>query len=171
MAPCRFSLTPPFYPTWPPPSVWICCASCLILFDLASTVYEEIQQGVEEGYEFLAGIDKSLGSGLFSLVTLEGENEWRTYHAMPDTLQRGEAMSLAIARCRGWRFLTDDRAARMYAGRLGVSYSGTLGLLRFAVQKSHLTQEDGNVLLTEMIARARYRSPVSDLRTLLQDRE
>ena len=134
---------------------------------LASTVYEEIQQGVEEGYEFLAGIDTALESGLFSLVTLEGENEWHTYRAMPDTLQRGEAMSLAIARGRGWRFLTDDRAARMYAERLGVSYSGTLGLLRYAVQKGHLTLEAGNALLTGMIVRARYRSPVSDLRTLL----
>jgi predicted nucleic acid-binding protein len=138
---------------------------------LASAVYDEIQQGVEEGYEFLASIDKSLDSGLFSLVTLEGENEWHTYRAMPDTLQRGEVMSLAIAHDRGWRFLTDDRAARMSAGRLGVSYSGTLGLLRYAVQKGHLTLEEGNALLTEMIARARYRSPVSDLRALLQDQK
>jgi predicted nucleic acid-binding protein len=136
---------------------------------LASAVYEEIQQGLEEGYAFLANVDQALDSGLLALITLENEGEWRQYRAMPDKLQRGEAMSLAIARRRGWRFLTDDRAARMQASRLGVSYSGTLGLLRYAVQKGHLTLEEGNTLLAGMIARARYRSPVSDLRALLEE--
>jgi predicted nucleic acid-binding protein len=37
---------------------------------LASTVYEEIQQGLEEGYAFLANVDRALDAGLFSLVTL-----------------------------------------------------------------------------------------------------
>jgi predicted nucleic acid-binding protein len=136
---------------------------------LTSAVYEEIQQGVDEGYDFLVNIDKALDSGLLSLISPENESEWHQYRDIPDKLQRGEAMSLAIARCRGWRLLTDDRAARMYAEQSSVSYSGTLGLLRYAVQNGHLTLEDGNALLAGMITRARYRSPVSDLRALLKD--
>ncbi|GAB4533179.1 MAG: hypothetical protein Kow0063_14780 [Anaerolineae bacterium] len=136
---------------------------------LASAVYDEIQQGLEEGYDFLSGVDKSLDSGLFSLTTLDSEDEWRHYRAMPDKLHRGEAMSLAIACHRRWHFLTDDRAARIHAMRLGVSCSGTLSLLRYAVQKGYLTVEEGNMLLAGMIKRARFRSPVSDLRTLLEE--
>jgi predicted nucleic acid-binding protein len=136
---------------------------------VASAVYEEIQQGLEQGYEFLTNVDQALDSGLFLLITLKDEDEWRQYRAMPGKLQRGEAMSLAIARFRGWRFLTDDRAARMQARRLGVSCSGTLGLLLYAVRRGHLTLEEGNALLAGMIARARYRSPVSDLQVLLEE--
>ena len=77
---------------------------------LASAVYEEVQQGVEEGYGFLENVDQALDSGLFSLVTLEGENEWREYRALPATLQRGEAMSLAIARARYRSPISDLRA-------------------------------------------------------------
>jgi predicted nucleic acid-binding protein len=134
----------------------------------ASAVYEEIQCGLEEGYAFLERVDQALDSGRLSLVTLESEREWHLYRAMPDKLQRGEAMSLAIASCRGWRFLTDDRAARIHTRRLKMSCSGTLGLLLYAVQKDYLSFEEGNVLLAKMIARARYRSPVNDLRVLLE---
>jgi predicted nucleic acid-binding protein len=69
---------------------------------------------------------------------------------------------------RGWHLLTDDRAARMVARRLGVTCSGTLALLIRAVRQGILTLDEGNDLLAEMIARARYRSPVSNLRDLLE---
>jgi predicted nucleic acid-binding protein len=133
---------------------------------LASAVYEETRQGVEEGYVFLDEVDGAIDAGFLQLTTLEDEEEWRLYREMPDKLHRGEGMSLAIALHRGWRFLTDDRAARLYARRLGVSYSGTLGLLRYAVQRGSVTLEEGNALLLTMINCARFRSPVTDLRYL-----
>lgn len=134
---------------------------------VASAVYDEIQQGIEEGYTFLAHVDKALDSGLLFLVTLEGAAEWHLYRSIPGKLQKGEAMSLAIAQHREWRLLTDDRAARMYAEQLSLSYSGTLGLLSYAVKNAHLTLEEGNALLSGMIVQARYRSPVDDLHDLL----
>ena len=136
---------------------------------LSSAVYDETQRGIEEGYGFLARVDQALTDTRFSMTTLESEQEWHLYQTVPTKLHRGEAMSLAIANCRGWRLLTDDRAARMYARRLGVAYSGTLGLLCYAVRQGHLALDEGNGLLAEMIARARYRSPVSDLRDLLEE--
>ena len=137
---------------------------------VASAVYEEIQQGLAEGYNFLVHVDAALDSGIVALVTLETEAELQRYRAMSHKLHSGEAMSLAIARCRNWRFLTDDRAARTYADRLGVPCSGTLGLLVYTVKRGHLTLEAGNTLLSGMIARARYRSPVSDLHALLEEK-
>jgi predicted nucleic acid-binding protein len=42
---------------------------------LASAAYEEIQQGLAEGYEFLANVDNALDSGLLSLITIESDVE------------------------------------------------------------------------------------------------
>ncbi len=106
---------------------------------VASAVYEEIQLGRAEGYSFLDRVDKALDTGGFTLVTLENEAELQQYRALPNKLHRGEAMSLTIAHCRGWRFLTDDRAARAYAAQLQVSCSGTLGVLLYAIRHRHLT--------------------------------
>jgi predicted nucleic acid-binding protein len=136
---------------------------------VASAVYEEAQLGLAEGHVFLSHVDAALDGGVLSLVTLENEAELKHYRAMPRKLHRGEAMSLAIARCRDWRFLTDDRAARAYAKQLGVDYSGTLGLLTYAIREGRLTVEQGNALLKAMVIHARYRSPVQDLRALLEE--
>ncbi|MCB0212336.1 MAG: hypothetical protein KDJ52_23545 [Anaerolineae bacterium] len=134
---------------------------------LVSAVYEEIQHGLEQGYTFLTNVDHALDAGLLQLVTIEGETEWQRFRSMPNKLHRGEAMSLTIAVERGWLFLTDDRAARIHAGRQGLSYSGTLGLLRYAVQNEHITLEEGNSLLAGMISLVNYNAPVTDLRDLL----
>jgi predicted nucleic acid-binding protein len=134
---------------------------------LSSAAYDETQRGIEEGYAFLGRVDQALADARFSVTTLDGEQEWRLYQTIPTKLHRGEAMSLAIARRRGWHLLTDDRAARVYARFLGVGCSGTLGLLVRAIRVGRLTMDEGNRLLAEMIARARYRSPVRDLRDLL----
>lgn len=136
---------------------------------LASAVYDEAQRGLAEGHLFLARIDLALDAGYLFLTTLENEVEWQQYRAIPNKLQRGEAMSLAIAHHRGWRFLSDDRAARAYADHLNVSCSGTLGLLGYVIRKGIITIDEGNLLLQTMISRARYRSPVADLSTLLEE--
>lgn len=76
-------------------------------------------------------------------------------------------MSLAIASCRGWRFLTDDRAARDYATKIGVPVAGTLRLLVRLVQTDLVLVDEANSLLQDMIVLARYHSPVTDLTMLL----
>jgi len=42
----------------------------------------------------------------------------------------GESMGLAIARCRGWTVLTDDKKARRIARELGVDTRDTTEILR-----------------------------------------
>ncbi len=42
----------------------------------------------------------------------------------------GESMGLAVAKCRGWSVLTDDRKARRIAGELGVPVVGTPEVLK-----------------------------------------
>jgi len=42
----------------------------------------------------------------------------------------GESMGLAIARCRGWSVLTDDKKARRIAKELGVAVLATTGVMK-----------------------------------------
>ena len=68
---------------------------------LAEAVYEEAQNGLEQGYTFLAGLDEHIfpfhPNGWLHLVNLEGEDELTCYKHVPSKIHRGEAVSLAIA--------------------------------------------------------------------------
>lgn len=75
-------------------------------------------------------------------------------------------MSLAIAKCRSWRFLTDDSAARKQADEWGVPKAGTLALLVQAIDGSLITPQQGNLMLQDMLAH-RYQSPVTSLDDLI----
>jgi predicted nucleic acid-binding protein len=134
---------------------------------IAYPVYEELQMGLEEGYDFLSGLEAHIfpfhTEGWLHLASLEGEAELALYENAPAKLHRGEAMSLAIAAHRGWQFLTDDRAARLHAIQMGVSIGGTLGILVRLVKQGLLALTEANDILEQMTVRANYRSPVSDL--------
>ena len=138
---------------------------------LAQPVYEETQDGLEEGYSFLAVLDQFIfpfhGDGWLHLVNLEGEAEFRIYQQVPPKLHRGEAVSIVIAVHRGWRFLTDDQAARRYAKTLGVDVSGTLGILVQLVKRNIVPLTEANSLLRQMKHLARYHRPINDIGSLL----
>ena len=139
---------------------------------VAQAVYEETQDGLEEGYHFLAGINEFIHpfhtNGWLHLVNLEGETELTLYQQMPPKLHRGEAVSLAIAKHRQWGFLTDDQAARKHGNSMGVKISGTLGVLILSVKRGLISHPQANTLLSKMIVLARYRSPVSSLDNFLK---
>src|SRR5438046_389274 len=110
---------------------------------IAQAVYEELQAGVEKGYGFLAGFEERIlphqGAGWFLVIDLQGEYEQALYMGSPTGLHPGEAMSLAIGAHRGWGFLTDDRGARRYAAKLGVTVTGTVGLLRQFIKQDAIS--------------------------------
>ena len=134
---------------------------------------EELRRGVASGYEFLSTIEEHIspphGESWLILTRLAGDEELALRQELPRKLHEGEATSLAIASCRGWRLLTDDRDARTYAARIGVPIGGTVGILAECISRRLLTLAEANQLLSEMVTRAGYRSPVSDLRVLLPD--
>jgi predicted nucleic acid-binding protein len=138
---------------------------------ISNEVYEEIRDGLEEGYDFYAGIDTQIHpfdeAGWIELVSMAEDEELRLFRSLPRRLHRGEASCLAIARHRGWAFLTDDKLARAAAREWGIVVSGTLGVLVQAVKQELLTGEAADGLLQEMIARG-YRSPFSSLQRLLE---
>lgn len=139
---------------------------------ISNEVYEEILDGLEEGYDFYAGIDAQIHpfdeAGWIELVSMADEEELRLFRSLPRRLHRGEASCLAIARHRGWAFLTDDKLARVTARAWGIVVSGTLGVLVQAVKRELLMGEAADGLLQEMIARG-YRSPYTSLQRLLEN--
>jgi predicted nucleic acid-binding protein len=137
---------------------------------LPTDVYDEIRAGQMAGYKFYDNIEQYITpfspNGWLHLVTMT-EEELQRSTSLPAHLHQGERACLCIARQRGWAFLSDDRAAREQANDWNISLSGTLGVLLLAIQDGRLTIDTGNILLNEMINQANYRSPTTDLNTLL----
>ena len=137
---------------------------------IPTEVYEEIQAGLEEGYLFYTGIDHRIyplaKEGWIRLTSMVGEEELHFFSRLPSGLHHGEASCLAIAKHRGWMLLSDDRAARDEAARLGIRVSGSVGCLVLAVERSACSLEQANTWLDRMIQQG-YWSPVSDLTRLL----
>lgn len=87
-------------------------------------VYDEIQNGLEEGYAFYAPLKQQIypasESGWIQMTSMNAEEELRLFLDFPPKLHQGEASSLAIASHRDWFLLTDDLDARKTARTLGV---------------------------------------------------
>jgi predicted nucleic acid-binding protein len=82
---------------------------------LPNEVYEEILDGLEEGYEFYSAVEGQIyplaKDGWMELVSMADEEEFRVFQSLPRRLHHGEASCIAIARHRNWAFLTDDKLA------------------------------------------------------------
>ena len=81
------------------------------------------------------------------------------------TLGRGEAECIALAKSRQWIILTDDRDARRAAQEAGLVVSGTLGALMNLVRGNALSLAEGDEFLTTM-KQCGYRCPINSLSEL-----
>lgn len=73
----------------------------------------------------------ALNGGALKRCVCEGDEELQLYVELAARIgDDGESMGLAIAKCRGWSVLTDDRKARRIAGELGVPVLSTPEILR-----------------------------------------
>jgi predicted nucleic acid-binding protein len=93
------------------------------------------------------------------------EPEMESSRGLVPPLDKGEATCLAVARSRGYAFLTDDRVARREARRWGVPLSGTIGALVSLIDEGHTSRAEADQALQEMIA-VGYHSPVQSLAEL-----
>lgn len=118
----------------------------------------ELQAGVR-----LGRIPEADWSYLTVVSLTEAEQELS--RGLMPPLDEGEATCLALARSRGYAFLTDDRVARREARRWGVPLSGTIGALVSTIDQGHISREEADQALQEMIA-VGYHSPVRSLTEL-----
>jgi len=121
-------------------------------------VSAEILRGVQIGHKDLAKIQDSLREGWLKEVVLSTKKEKSLYETLSVSLSLGEASSIAVAKSRGFFFACDDRAARREAGFLDLKLTGTLGILKKAVRNKTINLKEGNLILTEMIAKGFYSS-------------
>jgi predicted nucleic acid-binding protein len=121
--------------------------------------FQEMQDGVAIGkipvcdWDWLARV---------TLTPLE-HVQFETLH---EYLGEGEASCLAVARERGYRLATDDKDARRLARQMGISLTGSVGILAILVKQGELTLIEGDRLLQEMVA-AGYRAPLATLQDVL----
>jgi predicted nucleic acid-binding protein len=137
---------------------------------IATEVYEEIRDGLEEGYAFYGDVVRHIypmaPDGWLRLTSLVDDEEFGLFASMPSRLHQGEAASLAIAQRRDWVLLTDDQAARRWAIEQGVRLSGTVGCLVLGVERGLWSVARGNGCLSRMV-QAGFFAPVPDITVLL----
>jgi predicted nucleic acid-binding protein len=122
-------------------------------------VLQEFQRGVD------LGLLPTTNWDWLRVLTFDAQ-EKATYAQLCERLNPGEAACLAIAMQRKGQVLTDDRDARWIATQMQTPISGTLGLLRYMVERGNLSLSAADQLLHAMIAFG-YRSPIESISELL----
>ena len=100
------------------------------------------------------------------ILRIESSQEDFLFRLFAAFLGKGESSCLSIAISRNLKVLTDDLDARKLAQRRGIPVSGTIGVLVEAVRIGILSVDEGNVMLSNMIAKG-YFSPFERLNELL----
>jgi predicted nucleic acid-binding protein len=73
----------------------------------------------------------AINGGVLARCDCESEQETELYVQLAARIgDDGESMGLAIAKCRGWSALTDDKKARKIAAELGVAVVGTTEIMK-----------------------------------------
>lgn len=129
-------------------------------------VYEEVLQGIEAGYAFLKAVDEVLEEDWVTLGTLKGE-ERKHFKALLESVDYGEAAGIAIAKGQDFLFFSDDKVARKIAEEQGVGISGTLGVLKLALDEKKLSLKEADQVLHAMIETG-YRAPIQSIKELLK---
>ncbi len=129
----------------------VCAPTRSILLDVLVELQGPCEQQVTERIQ----------RGEFTLTELAGPLELERWARYTRRLDAGESATLAAAVSRGWSIALDDEAARRLAAQElgGERITGSVGLLRAAVEARLITKDEGNLLLKTMIE-AGYWSPV-----------
>jgi predicted nucleic acid-binding protein len=113
-------------------------------------------RGIQQGHQELTKVQDTLKEGCLKEVVLSAKKEKFFFEALSVSLGLGEASGLAAAKARGSIFVSDDRAARREAGLLDVKLTGTLGILRKAIRKKVIKQNECDIILAKMVEKGFY---------------
>jgi predicted nucleic acid-binding protein len=117
-------------------------------------VYEELHHGVNKGYVALQAAIKLIQRRQIALVVPNAE-ETLGKSALPATFDAGERETIAVARARGIKVLTNERLVKNWCQQAGIQYWDLPGILR-ALWRTHLrTKEQVRGLVTQIEAKDR----------------
>ncbi|MFC2165750.1 DUF3368 domain-containing protein [Acidobacteriota bacterium] len=125
-------------------------------------VSAEISRGMQGGHGELALVKEALQAGWLKEIAIETKEEKAFLETLSVSLGFGEASSIAVAKARGYLFASDDKVARREANLLGVTFTGTIGILAKAVKKKITDISTADVYLKKMIKRGFY-SPITSI--------
>jgi len=129
-------------------------------FFVTEDVLEELKRGENRG------VLPKRDWRWIKILRIESSQEDFLFRLFAAFLGKGESSCLSIAISRNLKVLTDDLDARKLAQRRGIPVSGTIGVLVEAVRTGILSVDEGNVMLSNMIAKG-YFSPFERLNELL----
>ena len=139
--------------------------SCITNF-----VSAEISRGIQSGHGELASVKEALRDGWLKEIALETEDEKSLLDALSVSLGFGEASSIAVAKARGYLFASDDKVARQEANLLGITLTGTIGVLAKAVKKRIINTKTADSYLKKMTAHGFY-SPITSIHELVSSQK
>jgi predicted nucleic acid-binding protein len=131
---------------------------------ITEQVYDELTSGMHSR-PGLKNVVTLLSKKHLSLVAMT-QRDRVLYSTHIANLGRGEASCIAMAFSRGWKVVTDDRAARVHGVEIGIKVTGTIGILKAACLDKQLQASEADRILREMIDQGFY-SPVSRITDLL----
>jgi len=100
----------------------------------------------------------AIDGGMLSRCDLENDAETELYVDLAARIgDDGESMGLAIAKCRKWSVLTDDKKARRIAKELGVVVMGTPEVMKKWSQAVRPSADELSVVLESIERFANYR--------------
>lgn len=130
-------------------------------------VLDEVTDGVIAGYSALTAIEGAVEDAGFSRIGLAMSSaERETYRELLRVLAPGEASCIAYAKAHGAVVATDDRTARDCCAERGVTFTGTIGILKACCIDGTLAVEEADAIIQAMID-AGYYSPVQRISDLV----
>lgn len=100
----------------------------------------------------------AIDSGVLSRCDCEGDEESALYIELAARIgDDGESMGLAIAKCRGWSVLTDDKKARRIARELGVAVLATPAIMKQWAEAVNPSADELSATLEAIERFANYR--------------
>jgi predicted nucleic acid-binding protein len=100
-------------------------------------------------------------SGLLLSCQPDGAEEAAAFVRYAAVLDDGEAMCLALAKCRSWMIATDERKGRRIALRDGISTINTVELIRSWAEATSVDPDILKEVVTNIAVLGRYR-PMPD---------
>lgn len=121
---------------------------------IVPAVYEELQDGVSKGYVLLQAIVELVQQGHIALLVPSAQEVFEM-GLLPDSFDAGERETMAVARSRGYRILTNETHVKNWCKRTGIGYWDLPGLLRALWRTNLLTREQVQGLIEQIEIRDR----------------
>jgi predicted nucleic acid-binding protein len=117
-------------------------------------VYEELQEGVSKGYVLLQAVVELVQQGHIALLVPSAQEVFEK-DALPSSFDAGERETMAVARSRGFRILTNETHVKNWCKRTGIGYWDLPGVLRALWRTNLLTKEQVQGLIEQIEAKDR----------------